>query len=49
MPIEVKLNFGKAKLGAIKYFMENYKADNYRVAGLNGAPAAKNFIFPWQL
>lgn len=49
IPIEAKLNFNKVKLRAIKYFTKNYKADNYLATGLNGDPAPRNFIFPWEL
>lgn len=49
IPIEAKVNFNNAGLGTIKYFIENYKLDEYRVAGLDGDRNKKGFMYPWEL
>lgn len=49
LPIEVKLNFAQFAPGAVKYFNSKYGSKTYRLAGLNGKPADKFSVYPWQL
>lgn len=49
LPIEVKLRFEQFKPAAITYFMTQYKAHNYKVIGLNGAPRDKRQVYPWDI
>lgn len=49
IPAEVKINFNKASLSAIKYFVENYKIDEYKVIGIDGYEGKKGYIYPWEI
>lgn len=49
LPIEAKLNFAQLETGAIRRFNERYGLKSYRLAGLNGKPADKFSVYPWQL
>jgi predicted AAA+ superfamily ATPase len=48
IPIEVKINFNKANLSAIKYFLENYKVDKYQIIGIDGYEQKDGWIYPWE-
>jgi len=48
IPIEVKINFNKANLSAIKYFLENYKLDKYQIIGIDGYEQKAGWIYPWE-
>jgi hypothetical protein len=48
IPVEVKINFNKAHLSAIQFFLQNYKLDKYAVIGLNGDKEKANYIYPWE-
>jgi predicted AAA+ superfamily ATPase len=47
-PIEVKLNFNKARLNTLNYFRNAYKIDEYKIVGLNGTQK-ENYLYPWEL
>jgi len=47
--MEVKINFKNASLSAIRYFMENYKLNDYRVIGLDDRENKKGYVYPWEL
>ncbi len=47
LPIEVKLNFEQFSPTAIRYFIQRYQIDQFRVVGLNGTPKDERFIYPW--
>lgn len=47
IPIEVKINFNKINLAAIKYFLENYRLNKYFVIGLDGYESKEGWIYPW--
>jgi predicted AAA+ superfamily ATPase len=49
VPIEAKLNFANFKKSAVKYFLEKYGLNKYKVIGLRGDPTDTACIFPWQL
>jgi len=49
IPVEVKINFKNASLSAIRYFMENYKLNDYRVIGLDDRENKKGYVYPWEL
>lgn len=49
IPVEVKINFNKANLSAINYFMENYKIDKYKLIGLDGYEQKTGYIYPWEI
>lgn len=49
LPIEVKLRFEQFKPTAITYFMAQYKGNNYKVVGLNGAPEGEHQVYPWDI
>jgi hypothetical protein len=49
IPMEVKINFKNASLSAIRYFMENYKLNDYRVIGLDDRENKKGYVYPWEL
>lgn len=48
-PIEVKINFKKANLSAIRYFSSNYDIDSYQIVGLDGYTGEKGQLYPWRL
>ncbi|MEK9129864.1 MAG: ATP-binding protein [Patescibacteria group bacterium] len=48
-PIEVKINFNKVNLSAIKYFLKNYKLDKYQIIGFNDYEQKSNQIYPWEI
>jgi len=48
LPIEVKLNFDKARLKTIEFFLDTYKINEYKIVGLNGTPR-KDYLYPWEL
>jgi hypothetical protein len=49
IPVEVKINFNKINLSAIKYFLENYKLNEYQVIGLDGYEQKKGQAYPWEI
>ncbi|MFA5961357.1 MAG: ATP-binding protein [Parcubacteria group bacterium] len=49
VPIEVKINFNKANLSAINYFLENYKLSKYQIIGLDGYEQRKGWVYPWEI
>ena len=49
IPLEVKMNFGKARLTAIKYFMEKYGIGEYYIVGWNNFSDNPHFIYPWEI
>lgn len=49
IPTEVKINFNKVNLSAIKYFMENYKLDKYNIVGIDGYEKKIGYIYPWEI
>lgn len=49
MPVEVKLNFKQFNPSAIQYFNKHYGIDKYRVVSLNGEPANKFYVYPWDI
>lgn len=49
IPVEAKLNFAQFKPGSIKYFCEKYGVKSYKVAGLEGEPKNRFFVYPWNL
>lgn len=46
---EVKLNFNKINMSAIKYFQKKYKNSNYYIIGLNKNNKIKRNIYPWEI
>ncbi|MDO9399470.1 MAG: ATP-binding protein [bacterium] len=48
LPIEVKLNFKQFNKTAINYFIDKYKINKYKIAGLDGEKK-ENCIYPWEL
>lgn len=46
---EVKLNFNRVNMSAIKYFQKNYKNSDYYVVGLEGKNKIKKNIYPWEI
>ncbi|MDO8667995.1 MAG: ATP-binding protein [bacterium] len=49
IPAEVKINFNKAGLSAIRYFLENYQLSEYRIIGLDGYELKTGQIYPWEV
>lgn len=49
IPAEVKINFNKAGLSAIRYFLENYRLSEYRVIGLDGYEQKAGQVYPWEI
>lgn len=49
IPAEVKTNFNKAGLSAIKYFLGKYQLDKYWVIGLDGYKQKAEWIYPWEI
>lgn len=49
IPAEVKINFNKAGLSAIRYFLENYRLSDYRVIGLDGYEKKAGQVYPWEI
>lgn len=49
IPIEVKINFNKADLSTIRYFIDNYKINEYQIVGIDGDNIKNNYIYPWKL
>ena len=49
IPAEVKTNFNKAGLSAIRYFLENYRLSEYRVIGLDGYEQKAGQVYPWEI
>lgn len=49
IPVEVKINFNKVNLSAIKYFLENYQLDEYRIIGIDGYEKKEGYIYPWEI
>ncbi len=46
---EVKRNFNKINLSAIRYFQKKYKNNQYFVVGLEGNNEIKENIYPWEI
>jgi predicted AAA+ superfamily ATPase len=49
VPLEVKLNFNQANLSAIRFFIESYKLEEYRIVGLNDYDNKTGYIYPWEI
>ncbi|MFA5248262.1 MAG: ATP-binding protein [Patescibacteria group bacterium] len=49
IPVEVKINFNKVDLKAIKYFIENYGLQEYLVIGLDDYKDNLGYIYPWEI
>lgn len=49
IPIEVKLNFKKANVSAIKYFMGKSKISEYKIVGINENNNQEGYSYPWEL
>jgi len=49
LPVEAKLNFNRANLGAIKYFLKHYNLKKYIIAGFDGQKAQKEYRYPWEI
>lgn len=49
IPVEVKINFNKVSLSAIRYFLENYKFEKYKVIGIDGYEKKEGWIYPWEI
>jgi predicted AAA+ superfamily ATPase len=50
VPIEVKLNFAKVDILAMKYFSSEYSVDNYKTVALYGEKKDKpNTVYPWEI
>lgn len=49
LPIEVKINFAKAGLSAIKYFSGNYHPEKYQVIGFDNRRQDNHHIYPWEI
>lgn len=49
IPVEVKINFNKASLSAIKYFAEKYNIDKYAVVGIDGYEKKPGYLYPWEI
>jgi uncharacterized protein len=46
---EVKQNFNKINLSAIRYFQKKYKDNQYFIVGLEGNNEIKENIYPWEI
>lgn len=49
IPVEVKINFNKVNLSAIRYFLENYQLNEFQVVGLDGYGQKEGQIYPWEI
>ncbi len=49
IPIEVKLNFKKVNLRAIKFFNEKYQNKNYKIIGFQNNVSIDNYFYPWEV
>jgi hypothetical protein len=49
MPIEAKLNFAQFNPSAMKYFINHYRAKQYKAVALKGKIKNLNYIYPWSL
>jgi predicted AAA+ superfamily ATPase len=49
IPIEVKLNYEQFNPTAIRYFIEHYGIDKYKVVGLNGMKKDRHSVYPWDV
>ena len=49
LPIEVKKNFGNFRKASIAFFLEKYKAEDYKVISLLGEKKDKHYIYPWEI
>jgi len=49
IPAEVKINFHKVNLSAVKFFVKKYKIEKYAVVGLEGYEDKKGYVYPWEL
>ncbi|MDO9399366.1 MAG: ATP-binding protein [bacterium] len=49
LPIEVKKNFGNFRKASITFFLDKYKAKDYKVASILGEKKDEHFIYPWEL
>lgn len=49
LPVEAKLNFARANLTAVKYFLERYHLKKYVIAGMDGEKTQKEHRYPWEM
>jgi len=48
-PVEVKINFQKINMAAIKYFLENYKLERFKIIAVDGYEEREGWVYPWML
>jgi uncharacterized protein len=49
IPAEVKINFNKISLSAVKYFLENYQLKEHKSIGLEGYERKQGWFYPWEI
>lgn len=49
LPIEVKKNFGNFRRASVSFFLEKYKAKDYKVVSILGEKKDKHCAYPWEL
>jgi uncharacterized protein len=49
VPMEVKINFNRAELSALKFFTKNYQVESQAVVALDGYENKQDQLYPWEV